>query len=165
MSYGSWRQRYGQGRLFNKHESNCQCQPLSTTSLPDEMEADQRLTVVCILVLYSQCPVVHLQIRRVRGCIAHWWQQHVSTLALALQLTPHTVSVTWANIVWTPSVILQLPKHFSYLNTLLSQRVQISDLLEYWHSLLWRSMWLLNGCPYGYSTTTLVNMLLPNALT
>ena len=36
------------------------------------------------------------------------WQQDVSSSALVLQLTLHTVSVTWANIIWTPSVMLQL---------------------------------------------------------
>jgi len=42
---------YGQGRLCNKSESNCQTQPLGTTSLPQEMETEQRLTVVRILAL------------------------------------------------------------------------------------------------------------------
>ena len=42
---------YGQGRLHNKGESNCQSHPLGTTSLPLEMNAEQRLTVVRILVI------------------------------------------------------------------------------------------------------------------
>ena len=42
------------------------------------------------------------------------WQQHVSSSAPVLQLTPHTVSVTWVSIIWTPSVMLQLSEHFSY---------------------------------------------------
>ena len=37
---------YGQGRLRNKGESNCQSPPLGTASLPHEMETKQRLTVV-----------------------------------------------------------------------------------------------------------------------
>ena len=49
-------------------------------------------------------------------------------LALALQLTPHTGSFTWANIIWTSSVMFQLSEHFSYPNT---QHVRISDLLLY----------------------------------
>ena len=40
----------------------------------------------------------------------------------ALQLTPHTVSVTWAVV---------LSKCFSYPNTLQSQHVRISDFLLY----------------------------------
>ena len=46
-----------------------------------------------------------------------------------LQLTSHTISVTWASIIWTPSVIHQLSKHFSYPNTPWSQYIRISDLL------------------------------------
>ena len=42
---------YGQGRLHNKGESNCQSHPLGTASLPQEMETEQRLTVVRILVI------------------------------------------------------------------------------------------------------------------
>ena len=39
---------YGQGRLCNIGESNCQTH---TAGLPHEMETEQRLTVVCILAL------------------------------------------------------------------------------------------------------------------
>ena len=42
---------YGQGRLRNKGESNCQSHPLGTASLPHEMETEQRFTVVRILVI------------------------------------------------------------------------------------------------------------------
>ena len=42
---------YGQGRLHNKRESNCQSHPLGTASLPLEMETEQRLAVVHILVI------------------------------------------------------------------------------------------------------------------
>ena len=42
---------YGQGRLRNKGESNCQSHPLGTASLPHEMETEQRLTVVRILLI------------------------------------------------------------------------------------------------------------------
>ena len=58
---------------------------------------------------------------------------HTSTSAsssvLVLQLTSHTVSVTWASIIMAPSVILQLSERFSYSNTLRSQRVRITDFL------------------------------------
>ena len=42
---------YGEGRLRNKGESNCQSHPLGTASLPQEKETEQRLTVVRILVI------------------------------------------------------------------------------------------------------------------
>ena len=42
---------YGQGRVRNKGESNCQSPPLDTASLPQEMETEQQLTVVRILVI------------------------------------------------------------------------------------------------------------------
>ena len=42
---------YGQGRLRNKGERNCQTQPPGTTGLPHEIETKQWLTVVRILVL------------------------------------------------------------------------------------------------------------------
>ena len=41
---------YGQARLRNEGESNCQSHPLGTASLPQEMETEQRLMVVRIQV-------------------------------------------------------------------------------------------------------------------
>ena len=129
LFYSSWRHRitYGQGRLCNKGESNCQTQPLGTASLLHEMKTEQRLTVLCIVAL-TQCLVHSLadpssqEMHRTRS------QQDVSSSGLALQLTLWRVSVMWANIIWTPSVMLQLFEHFSYPNTLRSQHVQMSDL-------------------------------------
>ena len=73
----------------------------------------------------SQCPVVHLQTRRVRKCITNSDSSHVSSSALVLQLTLRTVLSCGLNIIWMPSVMLQLP------NTLRSQHVRISDLRLY----------------------------------
>ena len=63
---------------------------------------------------------------RIRGYITHQWQQHVSSSALALKLTPGTVCIMWASLY---IIIHQLYEHFTYPNTLWSQCVWISDLL------------------------------------
>ena len=57
--------------------------------------------------------------------------QQLSTSAATHSADPRTVSVTWANNIWMPSVMLQLSEHFSYPNTLRSQHVWISDLRLY----------------------------------
>ena len=44
---------YGQGRLRNKDESNCQSPQMGTASLLHEMETEQQLTVVRILVIIT----------------------------------------------------------------------------------------------------------------
>ena len=74
-------------------------------------------------------------------------------------------SVMWANIIWTPSVMLQLSEHFSYPNTLWSQHVRISDLQLYmyldhnWSALFqvqptcsgikWERVWHLLSCEHN----------------
>ena len=58
-------------------------------------------------------------------------RQQLSASAATHSADPRTVSVMWANIIWTPSVMLQLSEHFSYPNTPRSQHVRISDLRLY----------------------------------
>ena len=85
------------------------------------------------------------------------WQQHVSSSALVLQLTPHTVFVTWASIIWTLSVMLQLSERFSYPNTLRSQCIRISDVLLNFqlsfHSLQYLSYCWIVDIPYSIRIT------------
>ena len=129
--YSSWRHNnfYGQSRLRNKGQSNSQWVPLAYRM---KWKPSNGLWLCTFEhLLHTQCPVVHFQTQDLHHT---WWQLHISSSApwQPLQLTPRIASVTWSNIIWTPSVVLQLSKHFSYPNTLWFQHVQISDLLLYY---------------------------------
>ena len=97
--------------------------------LPTKLNISLIISLIVLkLFQATACGCAHSSVCYLRR-VQRFTLRPIESEDVALQLTPRTVSVTLASAIMAPSVLLLLSEHFSYLNTLRSQRVWISDFL------------------------------------